>query len=102
MRYGGGKGRRSSKKVKFTSQDVCGDIHVRIPAPYHNALRKVLKDNGISQTDMLVEAVCWYLEKHMEREDYESLVKFVEDYYPPYKSKEVVEYWERLLGVYEE
>ena len=35
----------------------------------------------------------------MTEEDYRSLMGFVEDYYPPYKSDEVIDFWEEHFGL---
>lgn len=102
MKVGDGSGNHVHAPGRYRRDDVYGDFHVRLPVPIHNALKRVIEDKGISNTSVFYALVEKYLEDNMCPEDYRSLMDFVDKYYPPYKSQEVVAFWEKHLGLDEE
>lgn len=99
MRVGDGKGGHCKVAGKFRREDVYGDFHIYLPSPLHNALKKICEEKDITITSVYTELLEGFLKDQMDQADYNSLMGFVNEYYPPYKSRKVVDFWERYLGL---
>ena len=65
----------------------------------YGAVVRAAKSQGKTLARVCEEMAADYLEKLMEPDDFKSLMVFVDEYYPPFKSKEVKAFWEHHLGL---
>ena len=93
------KKREMARKAKYKWHDVHGDFHLRMPIPVHGAAMRVCRENGLTFRNVVCDLVTEWLKDYMTEEDYRSLMGFVDDYYPPYKSDEVIDFWEDHFGL---
>ena len=90
---------RNVKKANYRWADVHGDFHLRMPIPVHGAAMRVCKENGLTFRSVVCGLVMEWLKDYMTEEDYASLQGFLENYYPLFKSEEVIDFWERHFGL---
>lgn len=85
--------------AKYKKMDVYGEFHVYLPAPMYAAFLRITKERKETHIAAFEQIMMGYLEKMMEPEDFQSLKAFIDTYYPAFKSKEVIAFWENHLGL---